>query len=204
MNTPITANFFRKIELYQEIVALNKIFGDTVWDLEDGSKNTWEIEKKVLLWTRSKHKHLGSSLKAEDFQDNNMDKLKGCRLTKEEVEDKSGGGQYWLKNLVQRGFAKMKIDENGKEDGILIDEKGLLMGAVLYDIYKPKRIKDQKLWRQKFWKTYGTKYNATHFLAKRYMFWVYKLAILVGWVVFISAAALVFWALIGKIKGSPR
>jgi hypothetical protein len=193
MNTPITTNYFRKLELFQDAVALHKVFVAAVKELDGGSKNTWEIENKVLYWTRLGHKHLGSVLKTADFRAEPSQRLKEIGLTAQEVQDKSGGGQYWPRNLVERGFA---IEES---EGIRITEKGLLLGAVLYDVYRLKSIDDQRLWHKKFWEMYAKKYGATHFLAKRSMYWVYRLFIIVGWALFLAAALLVFWSVADKI-----
>src|SRR3990167_6042243 len=164
MNTPITANFFRKIELYQEVVSLNKIFHKSVWEFKDGSKDTWEIEKKILYWSRHGHKHLGSTIEAKDFNAGS-EKNKSCRLAYEEVFEKKGGGRFFLDNIERRGYAERR------DRKFIINSKGLLMGAVLNDIYKLKRIDKQKFWHTKFWNTYKTKYGAQHFLAKRYQYW---------------------------------
>jgi hypothetical protein len=196
MNTPITASYFRKLALYQEAIALNKVFRKAVCDLDGGSKDTWEIEKKALYWTRWGHKHLGSAITVEEFKDNASKRLKEFGLTEEEVQDKSGGGQYWSRNLAERGFA----DLEGR--GIRMSERGRLMGAVLYDVYRLKCIDDQRLWHKKFWRSYGKKYGATHFLAKRYLYWVYRLFIVFGWTLFLVAAVLVFWALVDRINGT--
>jgi hypothetical protein len=194
MNTPVTATFFKKIELYQEIIALNKIFQKDVWNFDNGAKNTWEVEKKVLYWTRLGHKHLGSAIDAPDFREGGS-RLKSFRLTSKEVHDVDGGGQYWLMNLVQRGFAEKSKDKEGKDNGILITPTGLLTGAVLNDIYKLKQINKQKLWHKKFWSTYGTKYQATHFLARRYRYYLYWFFVKTGWLLFIVGAFLLIRSL---------
>ena len=185
MNTPITGRFFRKIELFQDVIDLNKIFRRNVWELKNGSKNTWEIEKKVLYWARFKHKHLGSTLTGEKF--NSSVDLSDFVLTNKGVSDELGGGQYWLMNLVQHNYA----DRHDSGEGVLINSNGLLMAALLSEIYKLKKIQDQKIFHKHFWVTYKTKYEATHFLAKRSRYWVYWIWTKLGWLLFASAAFIV-------------
>jgi hypothetical protein len=195
----VTSSFFKKIEIYQEIVALNKAFRINLRQLTDGSKNTWEIEKKVLFWTRLGHKHLGSALHAEEFT-NESKRLKELHLTESEVEDKSGGGQYWLRNLAQRGFAYAEKDRSGSDGrGIIISQKGLLVGRVLNDIYKVKPITDQRYKNKSFWNMYAEKYGATYFLAKSYKYWFYRVVIVSGWLTFVATAILIIWTIIDRI-----
>lgn len=193
-NNLITSSFYRKLALYQEVIPLNRIFKVNVRQMVDGgSKDTWEIEKKILYWTKFGHKHLGSSLSADEFKGNNQ-RLKDTQLTESEVQDIKGGGQYWLMNLVQKGYAF----SDGR--GIIISQKGLLMGRVLNDIYRLKRIDDLVIFNKAFWNIYADKYGAQFFLAKRFRYWLYALFIVVGWTLFLIATGVVIWAIIAKLR----
>ena len=74
------------------------------------------------------------------------------------------------------------------------------MGYALNNVYKLKRINDQKFWNKTFWNTYAEKYGATHFLAKRYAYWLYRAAILYGWGLFAAASITVILGLVIAIK----
>jgi hypothetical protein len=116
------------------------------------------------------------------------------KLTKKEM--KVAGIRESMQNLVQRDYANY-VDESKKEDsGILISAKGLLMGAVVYETSRPKLINKQNLWEK-----YKVVYSADTYLGQGFLYWFYKLIIIVGWFVFAAAVILVFWSLGEKING---
>jgi len=193
MNTPITLKFFKKIELFQELTFQNKLFKRSLLDPDKthSTKSTWEVEKKVLYWTRWGHKHLGSPLTFQRFH--TKEDLQDMKLTEKEAE--TAGLEEFMRNLMRRGFAE-KYANNDNFAGVYITERGLLFGALVYEIYKPKLIRNQNLWR-----LYKNNSNAETYLSKKYIYWFYELVILLGWLVFAAAAILAFWALIDKIIG---
>ncbi|EKD56929.1 MAG: hypothetical protein ACD_58C00042G0006 [uncultured bacterium] len=64
MELPFTIKFFKKLEYYQDLKRLDKIASK---QKAGKTKNTWDIEKKVLRWTYSGHKHLGSPILIQHF-----------------------------------------------------------------------------------------------------------------------------------------
>lgn len=194
MNTPITSKFFKKIELYQELVFQDRLFKKSLKDPDQThqTKSTWEVEKKVLYWTRWGHKHLGSPLVTNRFK-TDYD-LQDMKLTQKEAE--VAGIRELMQNLVQRGFAKY-VDEQKREDaGILISDKGLLAGALVYEIYKPKLITKQRIWNK-----YKGAFSSETFLSHKFRHWFYGFIIAIGWLVFAAAVVLVLWSLGEKISG---
>lgn len=181
MNTPITSNFFKKIELYQEMVSQDRLFKHSLknLNLKDPTYSTWVVEKKILYWTRWGHKHLGSPIDRSRLT--NQKDLQDLMITPEEA--KVAGRKDTIQNLVQRGLAEY-ADNNKK--GVLFTEKGLLMGSVVYETHRPKLI----TW-QKFWKSYRAKFSSEIFLRHRLSYWIYRTIIIAGWTVFISAVIFV-------------
>lgn len=184
MNTPITSNFFKKIELHQELFFQDRLFKQSLKDpdLTHHTNSTWEVEKKVLYWTRWGHKHLGSPIVRQRFkQDRDLRDLKMSAK-----EARVAGIDKTLRNLVQRGYAKYEDPDKKEISGILFSDRGLLMGAVVYETYKPKLIT-----RQKLWKIYKSKSAAETFLSRKSWYWFYRLIIVIGWIIFASGAFLV-------------
>lgn len=121
MELPIQLKFFKKLELYQELLSENKratFAGATRREL-------WNMEKEVLAWTEDNHHHRLSPLKNTDIQDKVERKF-----GKEYLDNELG---QIPRNLVSRGFAIFKdAEDEGK--GIIITPEGFLMGKVINDI----------------------------------------------------------------------
>lgn len=184
MNTPITSNFFKKIELYQELTFQDNLFKKSLLEPDQThyTNSTWIVEKKILYWSRWGHKHLGSPIVIGRFY--NDSDLSDMKLTKKEM--KVAGIRESMQNLVQRGYA-CYFDKEKKEDlGILLSGRGLLMGAVIYEISKPEAIDAQHLWEK-----YKLIYSADTYLKRKYRYWFYKLIIAVGWLAFICGLFLI-------------
>lgn len=135
---PFSLNFFKQAEYFQDISRLDRQFKKMLskWKLGEYKKNglsdnvqinypTWELEKKILLWTAERHKHLGSAiftnhLSRKEFQDDiHATETELCFAGKEDI----------LKNLVSRELATW-------QDGTLILKKGLDYGLLIADLYK--------------------------------------------------------------------
>ena len=169
---PFSLNFFKQIEYFQEIKRLDSQFEKMFSRWKKGaykkkglSKSininypTWELEKKILLWTFENHKHLGSPittahLSDQDFQkDIHATKTELCFAGKEEI----------LRNLVSRGLAIW-------ENGAIISQKGLDCGVIINDLYELKKnetIQDgETKYREEFLKKRRSKwlgYNLIYF-----------------------------------------
>lgn len=130
MELPIQLKFFRKLELYQELISENKKFRESGTEIK-----TWPMEKDVLAWTKGHH-HLGSPLNNADIQSILEKTLVEANEKKIEKEYKKENFDTELdnvgKNLKERGYAK--DDPNDK--GIIITLDGLMMGQVVNDCNK--------------------------------------------------------------------
>lgn len=140
-NLPFSINFFKQIEYFQDIRRLDRQFEKMLsrWKAGDFEKKglsdsvqvnypTWELEKKILLWTAESHKHLGSAittshLSDKDFQDD---------IHATETELGLAGMEEILRNLVSRELAVW-------QNGALISKKGLDFGLLIADLYKFER-----------------------------------------------------------------
>ncbi len=139
MDLPFGIMFLKKAELYSVITRLN------VQSKIDKSKNhppLWPVEKAILKWTYTGHKHLGSTIKSDHLSEgskNNkladFDMLDHNNMFKKEYKllEKSRLDQP-LENLVVRGYANY-IDEHDHSQ-IVINKEGLLMGLVLSETDK--------------------------------------------------------------------
>jgi len=99
MNTlPFSLNIFKQLEIFQDIKRLDEQFDSMLVDWKEGAYKkpgvsngvnvnypTWEIEKKILLWTSRHHKHLGSPITTSHLCNENVDFLKDVRVSKTEI-----------------------------------------------------------------------------------------------------------------------
>ncbi|MCK5062065.1 hypothetical protein KAR28_05995 [Candidatus Parcubacteria bacterium] len=117
MNTlSFSLNIFKQLEIFQDIKRLDKQFDLMLSDFKNGDYSkqglsdnlninypTWEIEKKILLWTSKHHKHLGSPIMTGHLHSENEDFLKDVHISTTELA--FAGSENVLKNLVARGLA---------------------------------------------------------------------------------------------------
>lgn len=161
----IKLNLFRKLEYFLVILDLNRKFNYQFKILLDqekdiagryvGNFSTWEFEKKILFWTYAFHKHLGSPLYIKDFEeDSENNRLRDILLTENEAIN--SGIKETFENLIQKGLAEEKKnileESNIKKNGILITEKGMAFGELIWNIYNPKIIASKK---DKFLQSFG-------------------------------------------------
>lgn len=144
---PFALNFFKQIEYFQDVKRLDNQFDKMLSKWKSGgykkfrlSKNvninypTWELEKKILLWTAENHKHLGSAITTSHPSDPKFQE----EIHATETELEFAGKEEILRNLVARGMAVWK-------KGAVISEKGLgygLLIAGLYELKKDETIKE--------------------------------------------------------------
>jgi len=115
MDLPIQIKFFKKLELYQELIDQNNKKKET-------KSIAWNIEKDVLKWTSTGHHHLGTWI-TENMIKTDINILKGKYQNLEELKPA-------VKSLVERGFARMNSQN---DSSIIITHEGLLMGQVVKD-----------------------------------------------------------------------
>jgi len=165
---PFKINFFKQLEIFQEVRRLDEQFDLQLIKWKSGAfkKNglseklninypTWELEKKILLWTALNHKHLGSSLAIshltnQEFQND---------IFSSETELGFAGKEEVLKNLVARGFAIW-------DNGALINKEGLNYGLLIWSLYKIE--KDKKI------KENETKFREFTLRCKKINYWGYN------------------------------
>ncbi|MFA6466770.1 MAG: hypothetical protein WCV71_02855 [Patescibacteria group bacterium] len=154
---PIKLDFFRKLELFQQLIVLNRRSKNG----NDYVKKNWRMEKKILRWA-SKNSHILSipfdmdhiyfEFYQEEYDDTktrllrkfvNENKLDSYDITEEHeqiiekqtknyFEEKYGEFKYIFGNLVHRGFAEYSSKKFNNYE-IFITQTGLLMGNVIDD-----------------------------------------------------------------------
>ncbi len=153
MELPFGTSFLKKVRLYNLIKRLNKQTEDIDKHLLKNKKSkipsSWPIEKNILKWSLFGHKHLGSPISYDNFNINSIHcKLKDWRLCENNFDEKPCilEEKYKLilkyqkpkkifENMVMKGFADHYNKINVAE-GIILREKGLLIGEVIYDTDK--------------------------------------------------------------------
>jgi len=144
MEAPLGVTFFKKVELYQKICSLdNQSRG---MDTKRGLPPLWPLEKKVLAWTYTLHKHLGSAINPTHFDPkSNHSKLEDFSISREEL--RGVDVKKLLYNLIGHGFATELLEgrqytgQKLNENNVFITREGLLIGEVLNELENPwKRI----------------------------------------------------------------
>lgn len=141
METPFGVAFLKKAELYNLINRLDKQTRETKEESSDPS--LWPIEKQILKWTYTYHRHLGSPIGTEHLSlgDRTYNKLKDMgmldmdgKLKPEFSYLSTGALQKPLENLVVRGFAEYFDKIQHGTNKIIINKEGLLLGEVLVEM----------------------------------------------------------------------
>ncbi len=168
-NFPFKINFLKQTERFQVIEQLDQQFEKMLEDWRKGAFKkeglseklninypTWEIEKKILLWTALHHKHLGSPVKTSHL--GTGDFRKDIHASEAEIE--FAGKENVLKNLVARGFASWN-------EGSLISKEGLELGLLIAELYKfiPANSIEGE----------GKEYRDEKLVFKPFKYWGYKL-----------------------------
>jgi hypothetical protein len=122
MELPIQLKFFKKLELYQELLSENEKAERAGRSL----KEIWNMEKIILKYADTEHHHRGSILKNTDIQ--NMIESK---FEKGDMDNELG---HISKNLVTRNFAEYASEDKDSNKGIYITREGFLMGNVINDV----------------------------------------------------------------------
>lgn len=186
---PFSLNIFKQLEIFQDIKRLDEQFDLMLVDWKNGAYKkiglangvninypTWEIEKKILLWTSRHHKHLGSPITTNYLHTENADFLKDVHVSQTELA--FTGNENILKNLVARGLATW-------DKGALITQRGLAYGLIIDRLYKLE--KDDSI------KKGETKYRDEKLTKKQFTFIGYEFMYYAGLlVIFLSLLLLGF------------
>lgn len=168
MDAPFGILFLKKAELYNRMIELDERAKD-VKKYVDNKKNnsklysTWPVEKEILRWTYTGHKHLATPITIADFNPGKIGKLKDWLLCVNNEYDNDqyelqeyyhdiiygnikkiidgNGTDQILHNIVSNGYAKYSDKEN-TDTASLINKEGLLLGEVIYRAGKSKYIKN--------------------------------------------------------------
>ncbi len=158
MDAPFGILFLKKAELYNRMIELDERAEDVKKEVDNKEKNsklysTWPIEKEILRWTYTGHKHLATPITGSDFNPGEKGKLKDWQLCVnneydndqyelqeyyhdiiygniKKIIDRNGTDQI-LHNIVGNGYAKYS-DKDNTDMGSLINKEGLLLGEVIY------------------------------------------------------------------------
>lgn len=149
MEAPLGVTFFKKVELYQKISSLDQ--QARKMDKQRRIPPLWPLEKKVLLWTYTGHKHLGSPIRAHHFEEGSShSKLADFGITKEELHNVHL--TRLLDNFIAHGFAteilegRLYTGQAPDENRIYITREGLLVGEVLHELKNPFYWVSYRIW----------------------------------------------------------
>ncbi len=139
MSIPITINFFREIELYQELKTLDKKFKK---DKAAGWK-VWNTEKAILSWcaddTSLANKRTSQKIRRAVLKE-------GSLSLAEIIKEHDIHLTVPMENLIKRGFAE------GNREEIILTKEGVLMGTV---INKSKKISGKIHYELFYWLTWA-------------------------------------------------
>ena len=120
IDTPVTAKFFKKLELYLELKRQDKRVKKS--QSQRGEK-IWAMEKSFLLWAIRGHWHLGTPLDPNYLQT----VLKEDGFSDQDVS----AARQVAQNLVFKKFATREARNGWDPDTIQITDVGFLMGEVI-------------------------------------------------------------------------
>lgn len=126
MDLPITLKFFRKLELYQELIKE---------DRKPRNQAVWNMVKALLRWTVTGHLHLYTPLTSQ-FVQNTLKEMKSNNTTSDEKFSELQVDQLYSKvlgDLVVRGLAQPLKETESNVEKARITLEGLYMGEVIYD-----------------------------------------------------------------------
>ncbi|MFZ6035398.1 MAG: hypothetical protein ACOYUB_04635 [Patescibacteria group bacterium] len=141
MEAPFGITFLKKAELYNLSVRLDNEVKNSL-KKESHNLPLWPIEKAILKWTYTGHRHLGSPLtthhlsrgdeknKLEDFgiiDENDKFKSDFKALEKTKLDQV-------YENIVVRGFGEYFNEEKDGHSAIVINKDGLLFGELLAEL----------------------------------------------------------------------
>lgn len=119
MNLPFTPTFFKKLDIYQQMVNFEKAV-----DI----KPIWKAEKVVLLWAIGRgHQHVGSYISTGNVKDALESEVRDGGMLGESAVGYAVHIQQVLDALVIRGLA----DPHQSNNTIRVNQNGFLAGMIL-------------------------------------------------------------------------
>ncbi len=141
MEAPLGIVFLKKAEFYNLSIRLDN---EVKKSLKKESHNLplWPVEKAILKWTYTGHRHLGSPITTHHLSIGDpKSKLKDFGMLDENGELrneyralKSTKLDQPLENLVVRGFGKYFDENSYGHSAIIINKDGLLFGDLLAEL----------------------------------------------------------------------
>ena len=118
MELPFSLHFIKKVEAFQTLKKLDKKFCLQINNF-DGTIPTWEVEKKILIWTYQGHKHLGSPINTTELESRKNFALAGTLSyasgTKEAVEaTPTNDFEVGYSAIVNHAYTESLIERVGK------------------------------------------------------------------------------------------
>lgn len=134
MNLPFTPTFFKKLDIYQQLVDYEKAVE---------IKPIWKAEKVVLLWAIGRgHQHIGSYISTGNVKDPLEMEVKEDGRLGESAVAYAVHIQQVLDALVVRGLAEahpsnssVRINQNGFIAGKIIEETDFLTRTFKYRVW---------------------------------------------------------------------
>lgn len=121
MNLPFSPNFFRKIDIFQQLLE---------YEAQKSQKPLWNGVKATLVWAASEeHRHLGSSIGTHHIKNALTRCVNKGFITQEEQEGLSQKATHILESLTPYGFGDTEVTSSVIE--VKINRNGLLAGEIL-------------------------------------------------------------------------
>jgi hypothetical protein len=143
MNLPFSPTFFRKIDLFQQLMEFEN---------QKDKKHLWDGEKAVLIWASSEHhQHLGSTIDDHHVKD----ALNYCvvekYLTEANKERMKGSLKHILESLPVYGFGDLVSTADPKTSSVRINRNGILAGRILAETNSLTNTWKYRIWIFIWW-----------------------------------------------------
>lgn len=124
MNLPFSPTFFRKMDVFQQLMEYES----------QKEKHLWEGEKALLMWARGEeHQHLGSALGINHVKDALDYCVRKNFIPQSENDRMRGSARHILESLTTHEFGNLVDNSNPRNPGIKINRNGILAGQILIE-----------------------------------------------------------------------
>lgn len=147
MNLPFFPTFFRKMDIFQQLLE---------YESQKGEKHLWEGEKALLMWAGSEHhQHLGSLIDIHHVEDA-LDYCVGLDLITEFEKNRMKGSiPHILESLPVHEFGELGNASEPKNPRVKINRNGILAGQILIETNNLKDQKKYQIWIYIWWGILG-------------------------------------------------